>query len=136
MNPALIDTNIISYYLFKKEKYPTVEQNFDHYLEEHSFIYVGRPTIYEIRSGLKYKNALQKLADFESFMEQQEILEITNQSTEISSDIYSELRQKGITIGDNDIYLAGIALENDLELCTNNTKHFKDIPNLKLVNWV
>ncbi len=134
MNQALIDTNIISYYLFGD--YPNVVQSFDAYIQQYAFVSIGRPTIYEILSGLKAKNASQKLKQFEAFIMQHKVLEITEKSTQISSDIYAILRNKGIIIGENDIYLAGIALENNLELCTNNSKHFRDIPNLRLVNWV
>lgn len=136
MNQALIDTNILSYYLFKKNVYPNVVQNFNLYIQKHGSIYIGRPSIYETLAGLKYKNSSQKMKDFDNFIQQHTVLEITEKSTEISSDIYAELRRKGITIDENDIYLAGIALEHDLEFCTNNTKHFKDISNLKLTNWV
>lgn len=136
MKKTLIDTNIISYYLFYKNKYPNVAQNLNLHIQNQGLIYIGTPTLYEVRWGWKDINASKKLKDFENFVKQHHVLEVTDKSTEISSDILVELRHQGITISDNDVYLAGIALEHDLELCTNNTKDFKDIPNLKLINWV
>lgn len=38
-------------------------------------------------------------------------------------------------IGHNDILIAGTAIENDLILITNNTKHFSLIKGLEIDNW-
>ena len=40
-----------------------------------------------------------------------------------------------IRIEDMDLFIAATALYNDLTLVTNNTKHFENIPGLKLENW-
>jgi tRNA(fMet)-specific endonuclease VapC len=53
---------------------------------------------------------------------------------------YGEIRwtleQKGLRIGDMDIFIAATALENDLIVVTGNIDHFKRIPNLKIENWM
>lgn len=36
---------------------------------------------------------------------------------------------------DTDILIAGICLENDFVLVTNNTKHFSRIKDLDIENW-
>ena len=46
------------------------------------------------------------------------------------------LRKKGITVGDFDLLIASFAYVNNLHLVTNNTKHFKYIPGLKIENWL
>jgi len=33
------------------------------------------------------------------------------------------------------LFIAGIAIENEMVLVTNNEKHFSRIPNLKIQNW-
>ena len=53
----------------------------------------------------------------------------------ISSDLYSRLRKTGNPIDDIDILIAGVALSNNLALVTNNEDHFKNIKNLKILNW-
>lgn len=63
------------------------------------------------------------------------IIHISEESAKISGDIYSNLRKKGIVVGTSDILIAGIAMENDLTLITNNEKHFKQISGLKIENW-
>ena len=53
---------------------------------------------------------------------------------------YGELRwmleQKGMKIGDMDMFIAATALEEDLILVTGNTDHFYRIPDLKIENWI
>ncbi len=39
-------------------------------------------------------------------------------------------------IGRADLLIASIALANDVTLVTRNLKHFRQVPNLKVVNWV
>jgi predicted nucleic acid-binding protein len=41
---------------------------------------------------------------------------------------------QGITIGNSDILIAGIAIANDFTLVTNNEKHYESIRNLGIEN--
>lgn len=63
------------------------------------------------------------------------IIHISEESAKISGNIYADLRQKGITIGTSDILIAGIAIENELTLITNNERHYASIQELKIENW-
>ena len=54
---------------------------------------------------------------------------------ELFADIKSKMYAKAIRIADMDLLIAATAIYNDLTLVTNNTKHFKNIPLLKLENW-
>ena len=54
---------------------------------------------------------------------------------EVFADTKAKLIEKGIRIEDMDLLIAATAIYNDLTLVTNNTKHFKNIPNLKIENW-
>lgn len=51
---------------------------------------------------------------------------------------FEELRQnsKFRKIGRNDLLIASICLSNRAVLVTRNTKHFRQFPNLDVVNWV
>ena len=49
--------------------------------------------------------------------------------------IKAELRKKGTEIGHTDTLIAGIAITSELQLITNNMKHFKHIKGLKIDNW-
>ena len=72
------------------------------------------------RSGLKFKKAEKQIRDFEEFANNNNIIYISEQSATISGDVYANLRIMGLTIGSSDILIAGIAIENDLTLVTNN----------------
>ena len=132
MNRALVDTDILSYY-FKGD--PIVVGNFQKYLAQYDIIEISLITYYEIMSGLAYKSALKQLEIFNDFVSENIVIPATEESCKISSDIYSELRMKGELIDDIDLLIAGIAIENELTLVTNNTNHFGRIKDLKLENW-
>ena len=49
--------------------------------------------------------------------------------------IRSLLEQKGIPIGNNDLWIAAHALALNVTLVTNNMKEFRRVPHLVLENW-
>jgi tRNA(fMet)-specific endonuclease VapC len=72
---------------------------------------------------------------FIAFVKKNTLLHLTEQSVIISGDLYAQLRKKGNPIDDIDLLIAGIALENNLVLVTNNRKHFERITQLEIVDW-
>ena len=132
MNRALIDTDILSYY-FKGDH--IVNQNFEKYLKTFDLIEISLITYYEIVSGLLAKKAFKQLKIFEEFASENLVLPMTEKSAKISAELYSGLKQTGKTVDDIDLFIAGIALENNLVLVTNNENHFKKIKQLKIENW-
>ncbi len=89
----------------------------------------------EILGGLKAKNAEKQIIQFREFILSHTILDSTPKSIEICSDIFAELHKKGKHSGNYDVLIAGIAIENDLAIYTNNIKDFENIQDLKIVNW-
>jgi len=81
------------------------------------------------------KNALKQLNIFEEFIIENLVLPMTEKSARISSELYSTLRMSGNIVDDVDLFIAGIAIENDMVLVTNNESHFSRIPGLKIENW-
>jgi len=73
--------------------------------------------IYEILKGLKYKNN-------------------KNKENLLAASIYADLKNKGKTIGDADILIASIVINNGGILVSNNQKHYENIPDLNLENWL
>jgi len=132
VSEALVDTDILSFYFKGDTK---VVASFRNYLNKFEVINTSIITYYEIISGLKYKQAELQLRQFYDFVMANSIIHISEESAKISGDIYSNLRKKGIVVGTSDILIAGIAMENDLTLITNNEKHFKQISGLKIENW-
>ena len=132
MNRVLIDTDILSYY-FKGDK--KVVENFELYLQNNELIEISIITYYEILGGLLAKNALKQLGVFEEFVVDNLVIPMTDNSAKISAELYSTLRQSGKIVDDIDLLIAGIAIDNDLTLITNNENHFNRIPGLKINNW-
>jgi len=129
---SIIDTDILSFY-FKGDG--QVAAKFTDYLKEFDQINIPIITYYEIIAGLKFKKAVKQLNDFQDFVLNNNIINISEESAKISGDIYAQLRQKGITIGTSDLLIAGIAVENGLTLITNNEKHYDSISGLQVENW-
>lgn len=132
MNRVIIDTDILSYY-FKGDE--IVIQNFDNYLKNFAYIEISLITYYEIVGGLMAKDALKQLDIFYDFIDENLVIPMTENSSKISSELYSFLRKSGKVLDDIDLFIAGIAIENEMVLVTNNEKHFSRIPNLKIQNW-
>lgn len=132
MTECLVDTDILSFY-FRGE--PNVVREFTEYLKEYDQINISIITYFEIIGGLKFKNAQKQLNDFEEFVSNNTIIHLSEESARISGGKYAELRQSGITIGTSDLLIAGIAIENDLTLVTNNEKHYAPINGLNIENW-
>ena len=132
MNRALIDTDILSYF-FKGDI--EVVSNFEKYLQHFDLIEISIITYYEIHGGLLAKNALKQLNIFEDFAISNLVIPMTESSAKISAELYSKQRQSGNILDDIDLLIAGIAIENDLTLITNNENHFGRIPGLKIDNW-
>ena len=132
MNRAIIDTDILSYY-FKGNQ--TVIKNFEKYLQDFDLIEISIITYYEIIGGLMAKNALKQLNIFQDFVDQNIVVPMTENSAKISAELYATLRQQGNTVDDIDLLIAGIAIDNDLTLITNNENHFNRIPGLRVENW-
>jgi len=72
---------------------------------------------------------------FKEFLEDVTIFSIDNDVIDIASGLYSDLRRNGKTIGDADILIAAIVIKNKGTLVSNNTKHYENINQLKLINW-
>ena len=132
MTESLVDTDILSFYFKGDQK---VVNKFNDYLREFDVINISIITYYEILGGLKFKNAERQIKEFEEFVANNTIIHISEESAKISGDVYADLRQKGITIGTSDILIAGIAIENELTLITNNERHYESIKGLKIENW-
>jgi predicted nucleic acid-binding protein len=64
------------------------------------------------------------------------VFSIDDDVINIASDLYAQLRKKGVTIGDADIFIAAIVIKNKGILVTNNIKHYENIEQLNLINWL
>jgi tRNA(fMet)-specific endonuclease VapC len=132
MKPALIDTNILSFFF---RNHSLIVERFQAYLNDHDKINISIITYYEIVSGLKHRDAQKQLTSFQEFVSYNTVLPLSTSSATISADIYANLRNKGTPIDDIDILIAGIAIANNLIIVTNNIRDFGKIENLEIRDW-
>ena len=132
MKSTLVDTDILSLFLRGE---PTVVSRFGDYLKVYKRINLCIITYYEIVSGLKFRDAKKQLDRFMELVRHNTLLPLTERSSEISAEIYANLRKQGRPIDDSDLLIAGIALENNLVIATRNLQHFDRIEGLTVVDW-
>ena len=70
------------------------------------------------------------------FIEAAEVLQFGAQEAKLAAQIEKHLKKLGRFSGVLDVFIAAHALSQGLILVTNNTRHFRNIPGLKLENWV
>lgn len=63
------------------------------------------------------------------------IEKLSERVMEVFAAIKAKMYDRGTRIEDMDLFSVATAIYNDLTLITNNTKHFENIPELKLENW-
>jgi tRNA(fMet)-specific endonuclease VapC len=132
LTKSLIDTDILSFYFKGDSK---VIDAVSKYFQSFTALNISIITYFEITGGLMHKKAQSQLNDFEIFAASNNLISISKTSAKISGEVYAELRKQGITIGTSDLLIAGIALENNLTLVTNNEKHYSHIKALRIENW-
>lgn len=132
MQKVLLDSNIISYFLRGE---PSVVTELGKYQEYFAQITFSILTYYEIISGLKYRDSKKILTFFEELADESEILGFNQETAEIASEIYCDLRHRGLLVPSIDIFIGATAIQHDLTLVTANIKHFQIMKNLKYVNW-
>lgn len=133
MPARLLDTDILSEVL--KQKNATVLQNGAVYLQAHQQFTFSAITRYEVRRGLKAKNATRQLQQFEIFCQHSQILPLTDTIFDRAADLWAAANAVGRPQNDADLLIAATALEHGLVLVTGNTNDFSWITGLTLEDW-
>ncbi len=132
MKKALLDTNIISYFLRGNQR---VIENLRIYRQYYSYLSFSVFTYYEIRGGLLYADAKKQMSGFDRLSESSEIIPFDVEIADIASEVYSNLRARGLFISPIDLFIGSTALYYDYRLITANTKHFQNIVSLEYEDW-
>ena len=90
---------------------------------------------YEVLRGFEYSDPKKQKAGFEIFANHCGIVYMDKSVLEESARQYADLRKHGITIDDDDILIGSFAITKNATLVTNNTKHFKNLNGIQLVDW-
>ena len=75
-----------------------------------------------------------KLTEVENFIEEVEIIDFNEAAAKKASEIFKDLRKKGLIIDHRDIFIAAACIANNCSLLTLNKKHFDKIDELNLIN--
>jgi len=127
-----LDSDVLSYYFAgNSEIYDKLKQM----INAGEKIALTAMNVYEILKGFKWRNSKNKEIIFRQFLETVPVFPIDNDVINLATDIYADLRKNGITIGDADILIAAIVINNNGKLMSNNRKHYKDIKKLDVINW-
>ena len=95
------------------------------YFAQHRRATFSLITRYEVLRGLRARGALTKLARFEAFCQQSEILLLDEHIIVLAADVWAGLKRKGRLIGDNDILIAATALHHGLAVATGNVARLR-----------
>jgi len=135
-NLSLIDTDILIFIL--KNNKSVIEKS-QEYQQKLGRLKISDLTFYECLRGYKTSNATKKLEVFMKLTKLMDIIPLTQDIYTTASEIYSKLYKKGFPTGEFDLLIAATALQNDLTIVTNNTRHFiriKKYFDLKINNWL
>ncbi len=132
MNKALLDTNILSYFLRGQAN---VVGKLNEYGQFYNLLTFSVLTYYEIKAGLTYRDSKRLLDQFEEIARESEILLLTLATMDIASNLYTDLRRRGLLIAPMDLLIAATAIEHGYTLITANVRHFQNIQGLRYENW-
>ena len=130
----LLDTNIISHFIKGRE--PALQARISRAWDEQSFA-ISAITQAELRYGQALMVAQDKRRrSIDLILRQVKVLPWTAAAADIYGDIKSQNKRQGTPIGELDTQIAAHALAEKLILVTHNTRHFENVPGLKLEDWM
>ena len=100
---------------------------------------IGIPAVvlYELEFGIaKSTSPKKRKKQLEELCALVVVLTFGEEEARISAIIRASLEKKGTPIGPYDILIAGTALGKQGVLVTNNTKAFRRVPGLEIINWL
>lgn len=127
-NSFALDTNVVIN-LFKGQQ--DIAEN----MEAAKKIYLPVPVLAELYLGAENSN--RKAYHFEqiqTLLKLVDVMHTSDQTAEKYGLIKAYLRRNGTPIPENDIWIAALCEEYSFLLVTRD-KHFKNIPDLKIVEW-
>src|SRR5215510_7929835 len=118
-----LDSDILSYYFSAETK---IHDKIKETINSGEKIALTVINVYEIMKGYKWKQNKNKEKLFNKFLETVPMFTMNENVISLAAEIYAELRENGVTIGDADILIAAIVIDNDGTLISNNNKHYKN----------
>ncbi len=130
----MLDTNIVSYYLRRSS--PALEDRINDGLK-HRTVAISAIVRAEIRYGQKGMTPEDRRRSLiDSFLLRLPSVEWSIEAADHYGTLKHALKTHGTPIGDMDTLIAAHALSEKLILVTHNTRHFENVPGLKLEDWM
>ena len=111
-----------------------VNANFLKYKNDDMFVSVI--SYGELVFGAKKSSAVEKnLQTVEAVKSIFPLIDVDADVMDVFGGIKTHTQKTGKVIDDMDLLIAASAISNKMTLVTHNTKHFENIPNLKITDW-
>ena len=72
----------------------------------------------------------------EEFLSDLQIVSLTEKSAKQFGILKAEMRRNSLQVGPFDLLIAAIAFENGCVLATGNVRHFRNVPDLSISDWI
>jgi tRNA(fMet)-specific endonuclease VapC len=89
--------------------------------------------LYGARASVREEENTEKVNQFIQIVD---VVDFDQESAETYSKIRVSLRKKGRPTGEIDLLIASIAVTHDATLITHNTRHFENIDELDIEDWI
>jgi len=130
---TILDTNICIY-IIKQRPQAVIDKLLASPAED---IGISVISVAELRYGASKSGQPKKNHEaLDQFLSPFEIVTFDEQAAMVYGRIRTAVEQKGRPIGPMDLLIASQALSLDAGLATNNVKEFKQVPGLRVENWV
>ena len=128
----MLDTNIVIYVINRRPV--EVLDTFNRYV---SRMCISSITLAELLHGVeKSSKPEHNRRQVEEFVSLLEVLEYGPEAAVHYGEIRADLERQGISIGVNDLHIAGHARSRGLTIVTNNLSEFERIRGLSVDSWI
>ena len=128
----MLDTNIVIYVINRRPI--DILDTFNRYA---SRMCISSITLAELLHGVeKSSKPEHNRRQVEEFVSLLEVLEYGQEAAAHYGEIRADLERQGISIGVNDLHIAGHARSQGLTLVTNNLSEFERVRGLSVDNWI
>jgi tRNA(fMet)-specific endonuclease VapC len=98
---------------------------------------ISTVTLAELYAGAyKHSKANRLLALISDLLQEVQIIDFDSACAEKFGHVRGTLLQKGISVPTTDLMIASVALFHNLTLVTHNSADFRNIPNVRLDDWL
>ena len=128
----MLDTNIVIYVINRRPV--EILDTFNRYA---SRMCISSITLAELLHGVeKSSKPEHNRRQVEEFVSLLEILQYGPEAAAHYGEIRADLERQGVSIGVNDLHIAGHARSQGLTLVTNNLSEFERVRGLSVDNWI